>query len=86
MFVWFHYVEDQTVTIAGNGSFATEIESGRRKSAWKKMVRVWNEMVDSLEEMMFWVQKNSDKYPDFNPDQTLFCKIALHKRQNLFGL
>jgi len=54
-FVWYHYMLDNNTQTTGSGEIVPLMESGTKKSAQPKMVRVWNQIVDSIYPAAKWI-------------------------------
>jgi len=85
-FVWYFYTMDTNTSPTGCGEVSPMFESAVKKSAWPKMVKIWNELVDNMERVTNWVYQNRTKYTNFAPDIDLFMEYGMNRHENLYGI
>lgn len=66
-FVYFHYVRDNMVQQTTVGSKSTESENSSNISATSALIQSrFNDSVDDLKNIQYYIEQNDDNYPDYN--------------------
>lgn len=65
-YVWWHWTRDMSEISTGMGEATSNMENAKAVSPIRKMIRVWNEMVDHLLAMKSFIEINHDIYGDLD--------------------
>jgi len=81
-FVWYHYMLDNNTQTTGSGEVMSLMQSGVKKSAQPKMIRVWNELVDTIYPVIVWICKQGAV---INKNNAMFFLGYLKKNEHLLN-
>jgi len=90
MFVWYKYQMDNNTQPTGSGEVVPMFDSAKKVSNQRKMVTVWNELVDHFIGLAQWIVDREEDYPDFNPEVELavYHRLVVKDtdRENLYAI
>lgn len=64
-YIYYQWMKDQYTQTVGLGEVATKAENAQVVTPQYKMIRAYNEMVDRLRELMYYLQVRQDDYPEW---------------------
>lgn len=84
-YVYYKWQQDQYTQTVGLGEVATKAENAVVVTPQYKMIRAYNEMVDRIREMMYYLRVRKDDYPEWWTVQE-GCVLRTYRPNNQFGI
>lgn len=74
-YVYWHWMEDQHTQTVGLGEVKAKAENAEQANPAVKMVRAWNDMVDMIWNLYYFMKDKTDIYPEWkSQDQAWMIK------------
>lgn len=82
-YIYYWYLRDVNTFQTPVGETSALTHNSVTDSPDVKMTRAWNEMVDGVSELRFFLQQNSIMYPEY---QTVITPASYFQKLNIFGI
>ncbi|MEG1950484.1 MAG: hypothetical protein RR137_08990 [Odoribacter sp.] len=76
-YVYYWFVRNRITETVGIGEIQGQSDNSTVVSPSEKMIKAWNNMVDDVNNIVYWIKCNKCDYPSFSPDLSsdIFFKI-----------
>lgn len=75
-YTWFHWTRDKASATTGVGEAINQTDNAKRVSPASKLVRVWNKMIDYVDELRNYLYTNRTEYTQWYSDNVCYRNWA----------